>query len=193
MTNKFALLLLFLEIVSGAGTVSFTVAILDNTINAATNYTFALSLSDTSARSQMTFTFPSAVATSSNTLAYLTGSNTPIPIITNSSTSVTLNTAALSISSPLSIVFTNIVNPYSALTTVSAFTFASDTDAAVSLSILSAKSYVGGTLGSCSWGFNQCTEQSNSLLTVSLATSSHIPAGAQTIVIGYLAVWANQN
>lgn len=193
MTNQFVLLLLFLKIVSGAGTVSFTVTILDSTINAVTNYTFLLTLSDTSSRNTMTFTFPPAVATSNNTMAYVTGSNTPIPFITNSSTAVTLNTATLSISSPLSIVFTNIVNPYSALTSVNSFTFASDTDATVSLSPFFSRNYVAGTLGSCSWGFNQCTEQSNSLLTISLATSSHMPTGAQTIVIGYPAVWANQN
>lgn len=157
MTNRFALLLLFLKIVAGAGTVSFTVTILDNTINAVTNYTFVLSLSDTSSRNFMTFTFPPAVATSSNTMAYLTGSNTPITFITNTSTSITLNTATLSISSPLSIVFTNIVNPYSALTSVTSFTFTSDTDSTVSLSLIASRNYAAGTLGSCSWGFNQCT------------------------------------
>lgn len=193
MTNQFVLLLLFLKVISGAGTVSFTVAILDNTINAITNYTFVLSLSDTSSRNSMTFTFPSAAATTNNTNAYLTGSNTPIPFIANSSTSVTLNTAALSISSPLSIVFTNIANPYSAITSVTSFTFSSNTDSAVGLSLVASKNYAAGALGFCSWSFNQCTEQSNSLLAISLVTTNHIPAGAQTITVRYPTFWVNQN
>lgn len=193
MTNQFALLLLLLEVVSAASSASFTVTILDSTINAVTNYTFVLSLSDTSSRTSMTFTFPPAVATSNNTIAYLAGSDTPIPFLANSSTSATINTASLSISSPMSIVFTNIVNPYSALTSVTSFTFASNIDSNTSLSLIASKNYVARTLSSCSWGFNQCTEQSGSLLTISLATFSHMPAGAQTIEIGYPAAWANQN
>ncbi len=122
MTIRFVLALLIVKSILTATTIS--VALADYKINALTNYTWLISFTDLSSRTYMTFTFPTAVSPSPNSLAHIaTTQITPSNIGTNS---LTISTTGLTITSTMSIILTNIVNPSSALTSVRTFYFTSD-------------------------------------------------------------------
>lgn len=189
MTIRFVLVLLIVKQILSAGTATISVSLADYKINAATNYTWTIAFPNSVARTYMTFTFPSGVATSSNSVASI-GSSNFIPTSMNGN-SLTISTSSVSITSTMIIIITNIVNPSSAFTSVKTFYFNSDQDNNIALDPITAINYLPGNLNSCSWTFNKCTEQYNSLLTINISTSSPIPSGSQTISVGFPTVWSN--
>jgi hypothetical protein len=183
-------LLIFKEILSAA--TGFTVSISDPKINAVTSYTWLISFTDTSARSTMTFTFPTGVTISSSTSATFGGGSSIAPT-SNTSNSVTFSTTSVPISLLLNVVISNVINPFSALSSQTTFFYSSNIDSPLTLTPIDSKSYTPGTLKNCTWTFNKCTEQYNSLMTVTLTTSNQYPAGNRQIFLGYPSSWANLN
>lgn len=117
MTIRFVLVLLIVKQILGGATIS--VALADYKINSITNYTWVISFSDSLPRTYMTFTFPTAVATSSNSASYYLG--TQINATSIGANSITIPTTGLSITSSMTFIITNIVNPSSAITSVRTF------------------------------------------------------------------------
>jgi hypothetical protein len=192
MTIKFVLVLLFIGEILVASSTSFTIAIANTSVSAMTNYTWNILFADTSTRNTMTFIFPTSVTISPSSVSYI-GSTLFTPSISGNTVTLATSSASIPANLSLSVIFTNITNPYSALSSVFSFSFGSSVDAFVALSNINAINYVSGNLNSCTWSFNQCTEQTNSQLTINVTTLSRIPAGAQKIVVKSPAVWANQN
>lgn len=189
MSLLVVLVLLFLEGMHAIGNASFTIAIANPSINAVTNYTWTIYLSDTTtARSWMMLTFPTSVALSSNSVSYINGS--PYLPFSNTSNTLNLSTSTLALTSPLIVIVTNVTNPYAASNSVTSFFYVSSFDSSTTLDIFKAKKFIAGTLNSCTWGFNQCTEQSGSMMTVTLGTVNPLPLGnASLITLGFPAVW----
>lgn len=183
-------LLIFKEILAAA--TGFTISILDPKINAVTSYTWQISFSDTSTRSTMTFTFPTGVTISSSTSATFGGGSSLTPI-SNTSNSVTFNTGLVTIASIINVIISNIINPFSALGSQTSFIYSSNSDSPLTLAPIDSKTYTPGNLKNCTWSFNKCTEQYNSLMTVTLTTSNQILAGNRQISIGYPTSWVNLN
>lgn len=184
------MLLIFKEILAAA--TGFTVSILDPKINAVTSYTWQLSFTDTGQRSTMTFTFPSGVSFSGTTTATF-GGGTPLVPISAISNSISFTTTTVSITSLLNVVITNVINPFSALSSQTSFFYSSNIDNTITLAPIDSKTYIPGNLKNCTWSFDKCTEQYSSTLTVILTTSNQINAGNRQISIGYPSSWANLN
>jgi hypothetical protein len=137
------------------------------------------------------FTFPPSVIITGNSVSFI--NSNIYGAFSNTSNSLNLSTSTLTITNPLIVVITNVTNPYSALSSVTSFYFSSSSDTTVGLDLVKSKNYASGILNSCTWSFNQCTEQTNSQLTITLITVNHIPVGNSLITVGFPAVWANQN
>ena len=148
------MLLIFKEILAAA--TGFTVSILDPKINAVTSYTWQLSFSDPGQRLTMIFTFPAGVSFSGSTTATFGGGAPIVPSSTNSN-SLTFNTATVTITSLLNVVITNVINPFSALSSQTAFFYSSNVDNAITLVPIDSKSYTPGNLKNCTWSFDKCT------------------------------------
>ena len=191
MTLRLIIVLLILKEILAAAT-SFTVSILDPKINAVTSYTWQINFNDFGQRLTMTFLFPTGVSFSGSTTATFGGGAPLTPTGTNSN-SITFNTASVSITSILNVVISNVINPFSALSSQTAFFYSSNVDNAMTLPPIDAKTYTPGTLRNCTWSFDKCTEQYNSILTVTLTTSSQILSGNRRISIGYPSSWTNLN
>lgn len=139
----------------------------------------------------MLLTFPTSVTITANSVSYV--GSTLIGSFGFTSNSLNLSTSTLPITNILNIIVFNVTNPYSAQRSVTSFYYRSDSDASITLDLLKSINYDSGVLNSCTWSFNQCTEQTNSQLAITLKTVNHIPIGSSQISVGFPAVWANQN
>lgn len=189
MRGFIVLVLFFLKGLEVSAGTNFTVNFANPNINAMTNYTWGVTFTDLTTRTWMTLTFPTSTILTSNSLPYI--GNTLYPVLSYTSTSITINTSSLTIISSITIIITNVTNPYSAQTSVTSFYFASNLDPAFSLSITTSKDYIPGVL-TCGWSFSLCTEQTNSQLAITLNTVNPIPVGTSLINVGFPTVWANQ-
>jgi hypothetical protein len=189
MRALIVLVLLFLKGLEVDAGKNFTLSLGNYNINAMTSYTWAVSFTDSTARTWMMLTFPSAAKLTANSLPYI---NTVLyPVSSFTSNSITITTTGLTISSLISIVITNVTNPYSAQTSVTSFYFASNIDPSFNLAITASKDYSPGVL-TCGWSFDLCTEQTNSQLAITLSTVNPIPVGTSFINVGFPTIWVNQ-
>lgn len=190
MKGLIVLVLLFLKGLEVAAGTNFTVTLGNYNINAMNSYTWDVTFTDFTTRTYMTLTFPTNTKLTADSLPYI--SNILYPVLSYTTNSITINTLSLSISSTISVVITNVTNPYSAQTSVTSFYFASNIDPSFSLSITAAKDYLPGVL-TCGWSFSLCTEQTDSELAITLNTVNPIPVGTSVVNVGFPTIWTNQN
>jgi hypothetical protein len=189
MKGLIVLVLLFLKGLEVTGT-NFTISLGNYNINAMTNYTWDVAFTDFTTRTWMTLTFPTNTKVTADSLPYI--SNTLYQVLTYTDVSITINTTSLNITSTVRIIITNVTNPYSAQTSVVSFSFTSNIDSTINLSINAPIDYLPGVL-TCGWSFSQCTQQIDSQLAITLNTVNPIPVGTSLINVGFSTVWANHN
>jgi hypothetical protein len=155
-------------------------------INVNTTYTWSITLDSNVNLANINLTFPSACTLSSSTNAYLSGNATALNPTFSGSTLIIANAANLM--GAITLTVTNVLNPNSAITTHS-FSFATFNET-IALSQSKQLLYTSGTLTSARWAFSLCTEQPNSVLTVTVTIASPIPLGSNKFIINY-GTWDN--
>ena len=179
------LLVTFVGLTTQAATIN-TVSVSNLDINALTVYTWNITFDSTTPRSPIQFTFPTAVTLSSNTTVTIGGSQAASVNLVNSNEINITTTDALS---TVYIVFTNVLNPNSVISTHD-FALQTSTDGSVVLSDVQTVTYVGKNFASCPWSFSACTESPASTLTVTVTTVNPLPAGSNQFRIYYKNNWA---
>lgn len=161
---------------------------LNYSINAVTNYTWSITFNNAGTYHPLLLTFPAQVAFSNTTTVAIPGT-TPSFHILNATNQINITSP---LTSPVTIIVTNVRNPPSAITTV-AFSYQNIIDGPVNLpnTFSTRVTYLTGPLASCPWTFSLCTEQPNSNLLISFTTINPIASGNTFFLIGFFSTWAN--
>jgi len=152
-------------------------------INVVSNYTWNIAFNTSTSRGTVNLTFPSTCVLSGSTSASIGGTTVPSTFSSN----VLTVTSSLLLST-ITIVVKNVQNPNAAYSYSSQFIVSSGLDGSISYGGLI--KYNSGTLASSSWSFSLCTEQPNSVLTITVVTTNTVPVGSNKFEVSYGA-WAN--
>jgi len=146
--------------VGQAANSSFTVSLSSSTVNAISSYSWTINFNSTTSRDPIIFTFPPQVTLTNNTSAQLGGTT----LFRNSFTNNALNISgsSITITIPMIIIITNVINPPAALTSSVAFFLTTNIETNIQLYIGNSITYTSGQLNQCQWDFSLCTEQPNS-------------------------------
>lgn len=165
-----------------------SVAPLNYSINAVTNYTWSITFNNAGTYHPLLLTFPPQIAFSNTTIATVSGTPQIITVL-NATNQINITSP---LTSPVTIVVTNVRNPPSAITTI-AFSYQNNIDGTVNLpnTFATRVTYLTGPLASCPWTFSLCTEQPSSNLLISFTTINPIASGNHFFLIGFFSPWAN--